>query len=100
MNQLKLTFFLAAAVTALCVVSTQAATFTPLGFLPGGGSYSEARDISGDGNVVVGTSRNGANVNEAFRWTNTTGMQGLGDLPGGQFQSDALGVSTTGNVIV
>jgi probable HAF family extracellular repeat protein len=77
-----------------------AATFTPLGYLPGGSGYSFATSISGDGTTVVGESRNGAGSNEAFRWTKSLGMQGLGDLPGGEFQSRAYSASTAGDVVV
>jgi probable HAF family extracellular repeat protein len=77
-----------------------AATFTPLGYLPGGSGYSFATNISGDGTTVVGESRNGAGTNEAFRWTKSLGMQGLGDLPGGEFQSRAYSASTAGDVVV
>ena len=37
---------------------------------------------------------------EAFRWTQATGMVGLGDLPGGSFNSIAWGVSADGSVVV
>lgn len=72
----------------------------PLGFMPGGYSYSEALDVSGDGIIVVGTAANSANVWESYRWSQATGMQGIGDLPGGEFQSYAASVSANGSVIV
>lgn len=77
-----------------------------LGDLPGGGFSSEARRVSGDGEVVVGRSTSEASVTggvkrfEAFRWTGATGMTGLGDLPGGVFDSIATDASTDGSVIV
>jgi probable HAF family extracellular repeat protein len=60
--------------------------FLPLGDLPGGGFASEARDISADGSIVVGTGTNstpspslpGGFEFEAFRWTSATGLEGLG----------------------
>lgn len=76
----------------------QAASFQGLGFLPGGMfDGSTANGISADGSVVVGRSRNDE---EAFRWTQATGMVGLGTLPGGAFSSFALGVSADGSVVV
>jgi probable HAF family extracellular repeat protein len=63
-----------------------------LGYLPGF-TTSVARDVSGDGSVVVGTSSQ-----EAFRWTEAGGMQGLGFLPGGNY-SRAETVSRDGQAI-
>ncbi|TRT73676.1 MAG: PEP-CTERM sorting domain-containing protein [Microcystis sp. M_OC_Ca_00000000_S217Cul] len=80
-------------------VPVQAAPFfTGLGFLPGS-VESYARGVSADGSVVVGFS-NGANGQEAFRWTQATGMVGLGDLSGGITRSSAFGVSADGSVVV
>lgn len=67
---------------------------------------SEARGISSDGFVIVGSSdfnRSGADPvdrTEAFRWTATGGMQGLGDLPGGAFHSIAADTTADGSVVV
>jgi probable HAF family extracellular repeat protein len=86
----------------LCTSATRAfagASLTPLGDLPGGGSYSWASGISADGSVVVGSS-DSASGREAFRWTRGGGMVGLGDLPGGLFGSTASGVSADGSVVV
>jgi len=58
------------------------------------GQPSQALAISGDGLTIVGVSGN-----QAFRWTQAGGIQGLGFLPGGSI-SEALGVSLTGTVIV
>ncbi len=69
-----------------------------LGILPDGRS-SYARNVSGDGAVVVGECYTAWGV-EAFRWTESDGMQGLGDLAGGDFYSKAHGVSADGSVIV
>lgn len=79
-------------------IDAGAATFTPLGFLPGGFS-SGASAISADGRVVVGDATSSAG-GQAFRWTAEEGMVGLGDLPGGTFSSAAFGVSADGSVIV
>jgi probable HAF family extracellular repeat protein len=54
--------------------------------------------VSANGNVIVGTSGSSAG-NEAFRWTETGGMQGLGFLPGGT-HSGATAASGDGSVIV
>lgn len=71
----------------------QAASFSSLGFLPGGNS-SFAADVSANGSVVVGSSGN-----QAFRWTRSSGLVGLGFLPGGN-SSSATGVSADGSVVV
>ena len=73
-----------------------AGSFTPLGFLPGD-TGSDARGVSSDGAVVVGSSDSG--TLEAFRWTGGV-MTGLGDLPGGTFYGFANGVSADGAVVV
>jgi probable HAF family extracellular repeat protein len=57
-----------------------------LGDLVGGTFDSTARGTSANGSIVVGQSSS-VNGNEAFRWTQTTGMVGLGDFPGGSFFS-------------
>lgn len=67
-----------------------------LGFLSGDNA-SEARDVSADGAIVVGSS--GSNRKTAFRWTQGTGMVGLDPLPGA-FASSAEGISGDGNLIV
>jgi len=64
--------------------------------------FSEARGISGDGSIVVGRSRDLQfdYLGQAFRWTESGGMQGLGYLrPGGNF-SRANGISRDGTTIV
>lgn len=75
------------------------ASFQGLGDLPGGAFYSDAKAVSADGSVVVGSSKSAAGT-EAFYWTKQGGLHGLGDLPGGIFQSGANGVSSDGSVIV
>lgn len=73
-----------------------------LGKLPGD-LYSYASDVSGDGNVVVGSSYTDSTSpeyrNQAYRWT-TDGMLGLGYLPGGEGRSGATAVSEDGAVVV
>jgi probable HAF family extracellular repeat protein len=68
-----------------------------LGTLPG---YNRiyAYDVSADGSVVVGWTRNDANNRRAFRWTASGGMQYLGTLGGGL--SKAYSVSADGAVVV
>ena len=84
---------------------TQGIGAVGLGFLPGGGGLfgSQATAVSANGSVVVGASiipfGPGTGVDEAFRWTQATGMVGLGFLPGGS-SSTARGVSADGAVIV
>ncbi|HYE96561.1 MAG TPA: T9SS type A sorting domain-containing protein [Rubricoccaceae bacterium] len=72
-----------------------------LGDLPGGDDFSVASAVSPDGGVVVGWSASAASgsLNEAFRWTQATGMVALGDLPGGLFLSEAHSVSADGRLV-
>lgn len=75
--------------------------FQRLGFLPGGGTYSVAYDVSADGTTVVGyASSASAMGGDAFYWTQATGMQPLGDLAGGLAWSSANGASANGAIIV
>ena len=80
----------------------------PLGFLPGDEpdeanfSQSFSWGISGDGQVVVGSSfstRNTEHQDQAFRWTAGEGMEPLGFLEG-ETSSTALTVSADGSVVV
>ena len=80
---------------------SDAASFQPLGDLPGGGYFSAAKAISADGLVVVGDSNSELGQGkEVFRWSESTGMVALGDLDGGLFASAAYGVSADGLVVV
>src|SRR5438874_505657 len=54
--------------------------------------------VSADGSVIVGN-RPGTDGISAFRWSATTGLEGLPTLFGGPFSS-ANGVSADGSVIV
>ncbi len=79
-----------------------AASFTPLGDLPGGIFFSSAIGVSGDGGagggpLVVGLVSSAGGF-EAFAWDGS--MVGLGDLAGGNFSSQANDVSADGEVIV
>jgi probable HAF family extracellular repeat protein len=78
-------------------LQAQQASFTGLGFVPGG-TRSSANAVSPDGRVVVGHS-SGPGGQEAFRWEDGV-MTGLGDLPGGIFSSIAMAASFDGGVIV
>jgi len=61
---------------------------------------SSARGVSGDGSVIAGDG-GFATGQEAVRWTQSTGMEGLGFLPGATFLfSEALAVSEDGSTIV
>jgi probable HAF family extracellular repeat protein len=106
---LRATSIVAAIATTLSLAAAQAAqaaSFTPLGDLPGDAFFSVANGISADGLVVVGQSR-GQNGEEAFRWTQSGGMVGLGHLAGislppyGVFYtSEATAVSADGSVVI
>jgi len=78
-------------------------SFQGLGDLPGGEYWSEAVDVSAEGNVVVGTSTSDRG-DEAFRWTEAEGMGPLAPpgstLPNGWRATKATGVSADGSVIV
>jgi probable HAF family extracellular repeat protein len=87
-------FFLTLATCFILASGAQAASFMPLGNLPGSNFSAFARGVSDDGGVVVGVD------SEAFRWTLADGMEGLGRLPGGTGSSVARGVSADGKVVV
>jgi uncharacterized membrane protein len=70
-----------------------------LGDLPGGNFRSDARAVSADGSVIVGTGVS-SNGFEAYLWTETMGIVGLGDFPGGYTNSLGFGVSADGSVVV
>jgi probable HAF family extracellular repeat protein len=76
-----------------------AATFTPLGDLPGGAFGSTVAGVSDNGRVVVGQSASAQGL-QAFRWHAETGMVGLGALTDGDFFSGATAVSADGSVVV
>lgn len=83
---------------------TAATGLVAMGFLGSinnnGISYlSEARDVSGNGGVIVGFSSSTAGQS-AFRWTAATGMTDLGRFSGDPSDYIANAVSTDGNVIV
>ena len=42
-----------------------------------GGNWSEARNISPDGTIIIGRARDSANRWRAFRWTEARGMENL-----------------------
>jgi PEP-CTERM putative exosortase interaction domain/probable extracellular repeat, HAF family len=64
-------------------------------------TFSEARDVSADGAVIIGNTAGESGIyNQAFSWTSQGGMLLLGDLPGGAVYSVAQGVSADGSRIV
>jgi uncharacterized membrane protein len=70
-----------------------------------GYDWTEARDVSGDGSVVVGWSQSSGSYlygGEPFRWSSANGIQSLGFLPGDELGGDsaAYGVSADGSTIV
>lgn len=75
------------------------AVATPIGDLPDGLAWSEARSVSADGTSVVGFGHS-ATGREAFRWTEAGGIVSLGDLPGGGVDSVAQAISADGSTIV
>lgn len=76
-----------------------AQTLTWLGTMPGYDYSSFAFGVSADGAVVVGKAVDGlSGIEQAFRWTQATGMQSLGTLGGSR--SSAFDVSADGYVVV
>jgi probable HAF family extracellular repeat protein len=75
-------------------------TFQGIGDLPGGDFACRAYDVSSNGSVVVGVSdsRPVAQDDEAFRWTQANGIQGLGRFDG--HYTIASAASADGSVIV
>jgi probable HAF family extracellular repeat protein len=81
---------------------TESGGMAGLGFLPNSlgpeRQGSDAQLVSGDGDVVVGSS-NVTLGTEGFRWTQQGGMLGIGRLPGA-FDSFPTSMSAAGDVIV
>ena len=73
-------------------------SFIGLGFVPGGSAPSEARAVSADGSVVVGSSRS-PDGQRAFVWTPSDGMVAL-PVPSGQLWTWANDVSADGLYVV
>jgi len=90
---------LASAIVGLWPGDASAASFTPIGDLPGGTFASVATEVSADGSTVVGFGAS-ASGQEAFRWTVGGGMVGLGDLASGSVAGVANAVSADGATIV
>ncbi len=70
-----------------------------------GGNSSEALDVSEDGQVVVGTSKNSAGQDRAFRWRAGRGMEDLNQtyarlLTSGSYLTRANAISLDGRYIV
>ncbi len=81
-------------------VKSGKASFRSIGDLPGGTFSSSAQGISADGKVIVGFGTTSSGE-EAFRWTEETGMVSLGNLPDKSFKKSwANRVSADGKVIV
>src|SRR5690606_5475999 len=71
-----------------------------------GDMLSTARDVNGDGSVVVGESGNGSSW-QAFYWTTSSGMESLEDVLashgvnlGGLTLLGAVGVSDDGTIVI
>jgi probable HAF family extracellular repeat protein len=91
---------------SLLAVPAQAASFRGLDFFDSSNQYgfSYASAVSADASVVVGSSYNANGYDEAFRWTQESGMVGLGFLGGGvnwiYNYIAGRGVSADGSVVV
>jgi probable HAF family extracellular repeat protein len=89
---------LCAGVAPSALAAQPGASFTGLGDLAGGQSWSEALGVSADGKVAAGASVS-AQGTEAISWTATGGLVGLGLMPSGR-QTWAYGISPDGSSIV
>lgn len=86
---------------------TETDGFVGLGYLPGGRRVSEAKSVSGDGKVVVGSSQSEGDLQRAFVWTEADGMQSIDflltslgvDVSGWELY-DAVGISDDGRTIL
>jgi len=76
---------------------TESGGMIGLGDLPAGPFHSRANDVSGDGNVLVGSATNPGTT--SFRWTLETGMVDLG-RPAGASLSAAYAASADGSIVV
>lgn len=67
-----------------------------------GAAFTEARDISGDGQIIVGSGRESTfSGREAWVWTEASGITILPDVPGGRFMDyEALATNNDGSIIV
>lgn len=83
---------------ALASIEVNAQSFTGLGDLPGGTFRSSARAVSADGRFIVGSS-SVEEGNEAFLWSEQTGMVSLG-VPAGSESASANAVSADGEIVV
>jgi probable HAF family extracellular repeat protein len=86
---------------------TAAGGMVSLGFLPTGGYVSRAYGSSFDGAIACGENLfqpTGAPpplpITQAFRWTQSGGMQGLGFLQGTNFYSTARAMTSDGSMVV
>ena len=94
-NSIKNTFFIS--LFAININSYANGEFNNFG-ISAGGSYSYAKAVSADGSTVIGYAPNSSNNNNAFRWTQSTGMVNLGTFGGNTSYANA--VSADGSVVV
>jgi hypothetical protein len=71
-----------------------------LGDLPETDWRTNTRGFSRDGSTIVGQGLNDDRDQEAYRWTQSGGFQGLGHLPGGDNNTGAIAANVDGSVIV
>lgn len=65
-----------------------------------GGNLTDARDVSSDGSVIVGSSPSGGNTIATLWDEDAHAMSVLGELPGGMLHSSANAVSSDGTLVV
>jgi probable HAF family extracellular repeat protein len=78
----------------------QAVRFLTLSDPPAEFAESSALGVSGDGQTVVGVLFTGRSVTEAFRWTETDGIQRMGTLSNRQSLSIAHDASNDGSIVI
>ena len=92
--KLKCIIIFAILILSLVTARLDAQSLTWLGTL--GGNTSRATDVSNDGTLVVGASKDSTAKNKAFVWQHSSGLNSLGTLGGSE--SSAAGVSEDGRI--
>ena len=92
--KLKCIIIFAILILSLITARLDAQSLTWLGTL--GGNTSRATDVSNDGTIVVGASKDSTVKNKAFVWQHSSGLNSLGTLGG--LESSAAGVSEDGRI--
>ena len=87
--------YITSLVLIFCFAHPSQAQIIGLGDFPGGDSRSSARGVSSDGSVVIGNGF-GTDGEEAFRWTQSGGLESLGNFSATDISADGLVVVGNG----